>query len=122
MKQIRPCDIRISGHPNLISYILRSMIEEHADKAPLPDKLDIALQMDNQKVVLHKSSGKVKLVPRTLSDAKAVFSGQMDHFVEALVGGAIVRSYLAGKLRFSGNPVEALKSYLWLRRLYHAMK
>ncbi|MFH1436410.1 MAG: hypothetical protein ABIJ56_11890 [Pseudomonadota bacterium] len=122
MKQSRPYDIQISGHPNMICFILRSMIEEHAEKAPLPDKLDIALQMDEQKVVLHSSSGNVKLVPRTLSDAKAVFSGQMDHFLEALVGGAIVRSYLAGKLRFSGNPVEALKSYFWLRRLYHAMK
>jgi hypothetical protein len=115
-------EITLEGSTNIMSLILKSMIEEHHDAARLPSKLDIGLDIEGQKLRLRHSDGKVRITPRTLAGAKAVFSGSLDHFLEVLLSGSIVRSYLAGKLGFRGSPVETLKAYLWLRRVCSALK
>lgn len=115
-------DITLEGTTNIMSLILRSMIEEHNDAAPLPPKLDIGLDIQGQQLRLRRDGGRVCITSGTLDGAKAVFSGSLDHFLDVLLTGSIVRSYAAGKLGFRGSPVETLKAYLWLRRVCSSLK
>jgi hypothetical protein len=121
MTPTRP-SITLSGRANVMSLILKSMIEQHYETAPLPPRLSIGLDIDGQKLSVQSEGGAILIQPGTLAAAGAVFSGSLEHFLEALVRGTVVRSYLSGKLDFRGNPLEALKSYLWLRRVCASLK
>ena len=113
----RPADIVISGQPNTMALIVRSIIEEHGGKAPLPATLAIGLDVDGQLVSIFSSGGKTRVAARSLEGTRAVFDCSLEDFVEAVTTRKLVGTFLAGKLGFRGNPIEALKAYLWLRKL-----
>lgn len=110
-------DITLSGQPNTMALIVRSMIAEYAHRAPLPDRLSIGLDIDGQRVSIRRDGRAVTIGSRTTEGARAVFTCSLQDFVEAVIKGAIVEAFMAGKLTFRGNPLEALKSYFWLRKI-----
>ena len=114
-------DISITGQPNTIALIVRSMIFEFADRAPLPDPLSIGLDIDGQCVTIRHSGGSITVGSRSTEGARAVFTCGLQDFVEAVINGHIIGAVMAGKLTFRGNPLEALKSYFWLRKICRAL-
>lgn len=114
-------DIAITGQPNTMALIVRSMIVEFAARAPLPDRLSIGLDIDGQRVTIRREAGAVTIGARTTDGARAVFSCSLQDFVEAVINNGIVGAFMAGKLTFQGSPIEALKSYLWLRKICRAL-
>lgn len=114
-------DIAVTGQPNTIALIVRSMIVEFAHRAPLPDPISIGLDIDGQCVTIRRSGGSITVGSRSTEGARAVFTCGLQDFVEAVIGGRIVAAVMAGKLTFRGNPLEALKSYVWLRKICRAL-
>lgn len=114
---IKTEDIAIKGQPNTMALIVRSMIVEFAARAPLPDRLSIGLDIDGQRVTIRRDAGAVTVGARTTDGARAVFTCSLQDFVEAVIQDSIVGAFMAGKLTFQGSPLEAFKSYLWLRKI-----
>ena len=114
-------DIAVTGQPNTMALIVRSMIVEFAGRAPLPERLSIGLDIDGQCVTIRRRGRDITVGARTTEGARAVFACSLQDFVEAVIDGNIVGAFLAGKLTFRGNPLEALKSYFWLRKICRAL-
>lgn len=118
----RPDPIVIIGQPNTMALIVRSIIEEHGERAPLPASLAIGLDVDGQLVSIFSADGKIRVAARSLEGARAVFDCSLEDFVEAVTTRKLVSTFLAGKLGFRGSPIEALKAWLWLRKLCAALR
>jgi len=102
---------------NLLSLILKAMIEEFYEKVPFPGNIHFSLNVDGQKLTISSMKEEIIIKPGIIEPESAIFYTQTTHLIEAIVEKKLLKTFIEGKIRFEGNLLTALRSYLYLKKI-----